>query len=446
VRFSRSVDAYSEDLEGEEMKTDQASRHAAFDFEGRMSRQTLERFLSRTITMSQMLRGNGYLDDNLRMLKHIGGKFVGRALYHWGEERSLGDSLSIGKTIAQRLHALDPQVILQAGIFECVTPQVNGMPIPGWVFEAFSVKAEARCFKVADMVFEDGSYVNHWGPGASVPDISRLETRMWFFHLAASYIDMGVEALHFGQIMLIGRNDPEMRWWWETLSLVRRYAARHARRRFVLCDAHVSSGVGCYGLTYDPTTVPAGFRVGDKLLLDFHALPLRIKEIPDQPWKAELAMGHLDALYGRSMGGVTPSGWACDHLPYLVEFDNWGSSGHGGESVAGRIGDREGIDDRFWIWGYDEICWFAHRSEAERNGWLWYAWRWLKQHDGNGFLQMPGMRGLADPVDGIKEYYANTCSENCPQGQNQEETIKSIWNRHGRDSAPYLEKDYVKRP
>jgi len=29
--------------------------------------------------------------------------------------------------------------------------------------------------------------------------MSRLETRMWFFFLASSYIDVGIEAIHFGR-------------------------------------------------------------------------------------------------------------------------------------------------------------------------------------------------------------------------------------------------------
>jgi len=195
----------------------------------------------------------------------------------------------------------------------------------------------------------------------------------------------------------------------------------------VLCDAHVSSGVGCYGLPDDASLAPGGYRLGEKLLLDFHALPLRIKEIPGQPTKAELAVGHLDALYRRSIGGITPSGWACESLPFLVEFDNWGSSGHGGESVAGKIGEIQGINDRYWIWGWDEISWFAHQSETERNDWLWYAWRWVNEHDSAAFLALPGMRGLADPVGEVNEYRANRRSLACPQGFSQEDTIRSIW-------------------
>jgi hypothetical protein len=399
-----------------------------FDFNGSMSRQTLESYLSRAITMAHLLQGSGNTEDNLRMLLHIGAKFVGRSLLHWGREAQLAVSLENGKIIADRIHALDPQIILQTGIFEIVTPEVEAIAIPDWVFEAFERQKEKRCFRVADMLFENGLYVNHWGRGGSVPDITRSETQLWLFYLAGSYIQMGAESLHVGQIMLMGRNDPELKTWWEVLSRIRRYAGQNARRHFVLCDAHVSSGVGCYGLSDDPNLAPGGFRIGENLLLDFHALPLRIKEIPAQPYKAELAVGHQDAIYGRSLGGVTPSGWRCEALPFLVEFDNWGSSGYGGESVAGKIGELQGINDRYWIWGWDEICWFAHQCETERNTWLHYAWNWVREHDCNGFLEMPGMRGLADPVGEVHEYYANTRSAACPTGFNQEETIRAIWN------------------
>ncbi len=399
-----------------------------FDFDGSMPRKVLESYLSRSITMAHLLQGNGYIEDNLRMLQRLGAKFIGRSLLLWGGESRLAPSLVTGRAIAERLHGFDPQIILQAGIFEIVTTEVNAIPIPAWVFQGFGRLLENRCFRYMQMVYADGRYVDHWGAGASVPDITRPETQMWFFYLAGSYIDLGIESLHIGQIMLIGRNDPDLKCWWDVLSRVRRYAAQFARRRFVLFDAHVSSGVGCYGLPDDPSLAPGGFRVGEHLLLDFHALPLRIKERSDQPYQAELAVGHLDALYGRSMGGIAPSGWHCEALPYLVEFDNWGSSGHGGESVAGKIGDLQGINDRYWVWGWDEIGWFAHQSESERNAWLWYAWNWVKEHDSNGFVEMPGMRGLADSVGEVHEYYANTRSAACPQGFNQEETIRSIWN------------------
>jgi hypothetical protein len=402
-----------------------ASMH--LDFDGAMPQQVLERYLGRSISMAGLLMGKGHSDDNLRMLKNIGALFTGRAISHWGRERSLIESLDRAKMLAARIHAEIPRIMLQAAIFEVVTPEVASIDIPAWAFEAFGLTPERRAFRYEDMLFPDGLYINHWPRGGSVPDIRRVETRLWFYFLAASYLNVGVEAIHWGQIALIGRHDPDLRSWWDLLDRVRACAARHARRHFVLNDAHVSSGVGCFGLSSDAAEAPGGYRTGDRLLLDVHALPLRIKEIASQPRKAELAMGHLDSLYGRSIGGVTPSGWRCDSLPYLVEFDNYGSSSRPGESVVGKIDPLIGIASDYWIWGWDEITWFANQSEEGRNRWLRYAWTWVREHDPSGYVQMPGMRHLTGSANGVTDYFANTPSEACPEGQNQEETIKAIW-------------------
>ncbi len=398
-----------------------------YEFSGSLTRPTLEAYLSRSITMTRLLQGDGCPQDNLRMIANIRPKFIGRSLMHWGGEDHLLESLEKARGMAAQVHGLDPQIILQAGIFEAVSTMVETLTIPEWVFTAFDLQPERRTFRYPAMLYPDGRYVDHWAAGCSVPDVTQLETQMWIFYLAGSYIEAGVESLHIGQVMLMGRSDPDLHTWEGLLGRIRHHAASQARRKLVIFDAHVSSGVGCYGLPDDASLAPGGFKVEDRLLLDFHALPLRIKEIPGQPLKAELAVGHLDALYGRSLGGIAPSGWKCEALPFLVEFDNWGSSGHGGESVAGKIGEIQGINDRYWIWGWDEICWFAHQPEAERNAWLWYAWEWVKLHDPNGFLELPGLRGLADPVDGCRFYCANSPSPACPQGFGQEETIKAIW-------------------
>ena len=193
---------------------------------------------------------------------------------------------------------------------------------------------------------------------------------------------------------------------------MRRYAAKKARRHYLICDAHVPKG---------------GPVVDGRLLLDFHSFPLRPKEVADSPQKAVLAMGYSDGIYGRSNGGVAPSGWKCEHLPYLVEFDNFGGTRTPGQ--ASQVSTAS-----IFTWGYDEITWFAVQPESYRNEWLRYAWNWLKEHDRNGFLEMPGFRmitnGPANPAGGggrINFYFANTKSPACPHGFGQEETIKAIW-------------------
>jgi hypothetical protein len=168
----------------------------------------------------------------------------------------------------------------------------------------------------------------------------------------------------------------------------------------VLCNGHTPSG----GLVHD-----------GKLLLDFHAFPLRIKENPGKEQDAILQVGFSDGIYNRSKGGVTFSGWKCEQLPYLVELDNYGSSRTPGKAGAGRN----------WVWGYDEITWFAHQDKSYRAAWLKYAWDWVRKTDANGYLQMPGSRTCASRD--IRWYFANNPGPACPNGLGDEEAIRAVW-------------------
>ncbi|MBN2328291.1 MAG: hypothetical protein JXR73_14180 [Candidatus Omnitrophica bacterium] len=380
-----------------------------YSFDGKISREVLCNYLARSTTFGELLNSDltekflgGDVDDNIRMLTGMGAKFAGRSIYMWGDETRLESLLASGQIVARKIHDADPDVILQAAVFEIVTAQVNQIPIPAWVFEDFDQSPETRNFKYEAMLYPEGHRVNHWGPDASVPDMSRLETRMWFYYLTARYIDIGVECIHFGQVELMDDNDPDRAYWSDMLTRCRRYASQHARRRLLLCDAHVPSG----GIV-----LPDG-----RLLFDFHSFPLRIEEIPGKPEHAVLKLGYRDSLFKRSKGGVTPSGWRCDSLPYIVELDNFGGSGHEGENYGGH-----------WCWGYDEITWFANQSQNYRDLWLHYAWNWIRKNDPNGYLQMPAGRVLYREVNGRNWYWANRPSDKVPGGFNQEETIKWIW-------------------
>ena len=91
-----------------------------------------------------------------------------------------------------------------------------------------------------------------------------------------------------------------------------------------------------------------------------------------------------------------------------MELDNWGVSKTPGQAKAGGI----------WIWGYDEITWFAHQSEKYRADWLRYAWDWLAKTDANvAWLgKMPGSRTMRSPQDKKGWYYANAKSAAVPDG------------------------------
>ena len=177
----------------------------------------------------------------------------------------------------------------------------------------------------------------------------------------------------------------------------------------VLCNAHTPSG---------------GLVRNGELLLDFHALPLRIKEVPDKAQEAILEVGYVDSIYLRSKGGRTYSGWTCEHLPYLVELDNWGVAKYPGQprQTAGRA-----VKGAYWLWGYDEISWFANQSDAYRAQWLGYAWNWVRKTDPNGYVEMPGGRGIVSPLNHRTWYAANDPNPAVPDGMGDEDTIYAIW-------------------
>ena len=361
-----------------------------YQFDGIISREVLENYLARSSTFGSLLQLT--LEDDLRMIKNTGVKFAGRAIWMWGGESKIDELVRVGEPFAKRIHEIDPDIILQGAIFEVVTKDVNNVAIPESVFEEFGVPKEPRNFSYKAMLYPFGHRHNHWSKGSSVPDMSRLETRMWFFYVAKRWIDMGIEAIHFGQVEIMDDWDRSHRHWRDIMKRIRDYAKKNARRHIVLSDAHVPSG----GIVHD-----------GNLMFDLHSFPSRPKSVKGKPYKAILEKGFSDSIYGRSKGGVTPSGWKCEALPYIVEIDNFGVSDHPGQY-------RE--SDKIHVWGWDEINWFIKQPEGYRNEWLEYAYNWVRKTDKNGYFQLP-----------LRRFEHYSASMNLPKGMRQEGTIKKIW-------------------
>jgi hypothetical protein len=397
-------------------QTDFTGRPGGFQFDRRISRQVLENYLSRSICVEGLLTGrSGPLPEEIRMLTNCGAKYVARALCLWGAENYFLANVQKAKEAIPQVQSADPEIVLEACVFETVGPKVSQLAIPDWVFRDLGQPVEQRNFRYEDIIYPEGQR-RAIGPG-QVPDESRLETQLWFYYQAASYIDAGCEAIHFGQVEIMNKNDPGNTNWFHLLSLVRKYAAKHANRHMVICNGHVPTG----GLMYQGNP-----------LLDFHAFPLRIKEIPDKPQEAILQAGFTDAIYNRSKGGKTFSGWSCDHLPYFVEFDNYGQSDHPGKPNPEQTNGKRGF---LWIWGYDEITWFSLQPKEYRAKWLQYAWDWVRNTDTNGYLEMPGGRTARRGKS--HWYYANNPSEASPDGLGDEAAIRAVW---ANDAATQLNK------
>ena len=361
-----------------------------YQFDGIISREVLENYLARSSTFGSLIHLT--LEDDLRMIKNTGVKFAGRAIWMWGGESKIDELVRVGEPFAKRIHEIDPDIILQGAIFEVVTKDINNVAIPESVFEEFGVPKEPRNFSYKAMLYPFGHRHNHWSKDSSVPDMSRLETRMWFFYVAKRWIDMGIEAIHFGQVEIMDDWDRSHRHWRDIMKRIRDYAKKNARRHIVLSDAHVPSG----GIVHD-----------GNLMFDLHSFPSRPKSVKGKPYKAILEKGFSDSIYGRSKGGVTPSGWKCEALPYIVEIDNFGVSDHPGQY-------RE--SDKIHVWGWDEINWFIKQPEGYRNEWLEYAYNWVRKTDKNGYFQLP-----------LRRFEHYSASMNPPKGMRQEGTIKKIW-------------------
>src|SRR3546814_3047065 len=80
-----------------------------------------------------------------------------------------------------------------------------------------------------------------------------------------------------------------------------------SRRRHTRCALVTGVQTCALPISHLPN---GGISVDGHLLFDFVSFPLRLKEIPGDPRKSELKIYYLDAIYGRTKGGITPSGWS----------------------------------------------------------------------------------------------------------------------------------------
>jgi len=408
----------------------------SYTFDGKMSEEVLRSYLSRSIQIWDLFWVSGdeaKKKEWLRFIDNTGVKLIGRAAMIWANFEDDEIMFKYAGEMAKAVHDQDPEIILQAGIFETTAESVNDIPIPDWVYSAFDMPAEKRNFSYEKMLYPDGRYLNNWGEGKSVPDITNVETQLFFFYRAQRYIELGYESIHLGQVKMMGERDEQYKAWNELMHKIRKVGAEQGRRHNVLLDAHINEA-------YDETNADeasnanlANTNSGNanssnaksssaepaakKLSFDFIGYPARMKPMTGFPQETKLEVGYTDAFYQITIGGIHPQGWETPHTPYLIELDNYGgTNGTPGKSEA------------FWPWGYDEIAWFAHQGDDYRKSWLAYAYDWLKTNDPYGYIQMPGYRTLGHaPVGESSTYNAITPSDAFPLGFADEEAIKAIW-------------------
>ncbi len=393
------------------------------DFQGRISKKVLCNYLSRAMVISDCTTKATSLDDDLRMVLNTGAKYIARSGGAWDPTRAYIESLGRQKSSIDMLHRSNDDLICEACIFEHVCPAVNDIMVPRWVLEEFGLPVKGRNFSYKRMSPWLGPFRDHFGRGLSVPDIRRVETRMFFYYLACEHIDAGYEGLHLGQVHLTGCRDEAWANWTEVVDKIRSFAAERARRGCVLLNAHTFGIIDSHG----------------KLMFDFHAHPVRgrapVGSIPhpateEVPQEILPGMGlekdirdltYKDSIFTHSLGGVTPSGWDCESLPYLVELDNW-------NGYTPHLLDRPTFGDEISWWGFDEISWFANQPKWYRSRWLENTVQWIRTVDPVGHLEMPGRRTAAIR-QGDGNILQTNYSASITAGSGDEEVIRRIWMR-----------------
>ena len=268
----------------------------SFDFQDSLPRNVLTSYMARAMQMEGMCTDYlGYAASTGLRARHptpglaltqatldtilaaeadfildVGAKFIGRVAQWWGQWGSDRELERLVET-AEYLHTRDPQLVLQACVFEYIDTGVQhqaggvGVKIPRWAWEEFYPGQPYRSvFNVRDgelnpatypipshdatkgMLFDD-AYVNQntnfdpsnpvlgeleWGHSMGrglttgyFLDITRTEAKMWVYWRAVRYLDAGCEAIHFGQVGITGSGDPSNAHWLDVLTRIRNYAA-----------------------------------------------------------------------------------------------------------------------------------------------------------------------------------------------------------------------------
>jgi len=111
-----------------------------FVFYETISREVLENYLSRCVTAAGLFESETLTDD-LRAIKELGIKFLGRASGIWYMPMEDEEHFRLSRELAEKVHAVDLEIILQACVFEWIVERMEEVRIPGYVFKAFGMVA-----------------------------------------------------------------------------------------------------------------------------------------------------------------------------------------------------------------------------------------------------------------------------------------------------------------
>ena len=388
-------------------------------FYGSLTRDELQTYMSRSLAVEfdGINKGMAEYNDIINFAARSDARYLGTC-YGVG----YGSELPVNHGYFDIIHSTVLEInkayiangfippIIGGSIWEKVTHDVDSIWMNDEVANTYNVPKRR-------FIFDSIKYITDTNKRIATPDISRIETQMYFYFLATKFIDAGMEAIHMGIIELEDLNDSGHVATWDILCKIRKYASTR-NRGLVLLNADT------YGLHLRNT---------DTLLYDFNTRPTRVSGYysgKDSTWHSmwiyyQSAFGGPGRLsynecspYGKMAGGWSPLGWHADTMPYIVVLDNTLTNNCNCLVKAG-----------CWtVYGFDEISWFTMQNEEYRNQWLCYAYSYVKMLDRNGNFMMP-CRTL---FTRRWTYYTAVNG----YGYDQEDEIVKIWSGEEKDCDP----------
>jgi hypothetical protein len=341
-----------------------------FSAQSDLTSDLVDRYLCRAIShflpWSNPLRSRDFLQDT-------GTKYIHWSHLLWGQPPPDWKTLC-AETDAVHGSDWGSDVVYEAGVMEAIyRSQIDGAAIPDWLFQCMEDLGINKTRKPGPNGPHFFSYENMFDRGAerwpkdnigrwsrdkdgkdqgSVPDLTMVETQLWFAYLITEYIDAGFEGIFFGQYDLVGSRDTGSECLWELTQFTKRLAAERGYRHAVFLSTHH------YCVAYKGQLSP-----DSPTIFTHMTWPSRMFYSSKHEFGMETGLNatvdgqHRTAAELNMVIKKPPF-----DLPVLIEIDNYGPSAPGSPLACNSEGD-------------DEITAYKKKPHSARVGFLKYYCR-----------------------------------------------------------------------
>lgn len=294
--------------------------------------------------------------------------------------------------------------VIQGTIFENIDDAVSGVPIPADVINAFKTTVG----------FDNAYYLDGSGlpkvinfnpsrlrkiptsvPWPNSPDITRIESKMWFYYLSKMYIDFGYKSIHLGQMTNWAEYDPSYIHTTIILNKIRAYA--QSKNTFVLLSEENKKAAkfpGTNTFMYDFDSRPLFPREisNPSVCGEYNCTNTPTNYLPGTPCSNETFPAVIDQCIMTGAGnssGISPlSGCSLPFQPFSTYFD------FGKGMFDDTHPPSAGCNGFHGVWGWDDARWFAEGISSQNCRVFWMQdaiCRMRQYYNGFGFVAAPGI-------------------------------------------------------